>query len=39
MPLCYLAILAKIICYHSKSNGNKYSFAAVTEAFAVTMLT
>ena len=25
--------------YFSKSNGNKYSFAAVTKAFAVTMLT
>ena len=25
--------------YLSKSNGNKYSFAAVTKAFAVTMLT
>ena len=32
MPLCKNAILRNIICDHSKSNGNKYSFAAVTKA-------
>ena len=40
MQLCQHAILANVICYDIKSNSNKYIFyAAVTKAFAVTMLT